>query len=65
MKFRNPFRIPSALELASRQLEDARRDSLNMDAWAEKTRSDAAMLKMRVKRLEEAVRELASGEEGK
>jgi RNA-splicing ligase RtcB len=60
MKIRNPWKEPSALALAVRQLEDAQRSLLEHSAQAEYYASTRDMLTKRILRLKEDIDRLKS-----
>ena len=54
----NPYKAPSPLQMATRELEDAQRDKLSHEAKLEYYRHMAAMLDKRICRLRASVHEL-------
>lgn len=60
LHFPRLWRAPTALEIASRELEQAKRDLLAHSAQREYYSAVEGMLELRIARLEQAVRELAS-----
>lgn len=54
------FRLPTALEIAARELEQAKRDLLTHSALREYYMALEEMLGVRIARLEQAVRDLSA-----
>ena len=55
----NPYKAPSPLQMATRELEDAQRDKLSHEAKLEYYRYMAQMLDKRISRLRDSVKALA------
>lgn len=55
----NPFRVPSALVIATRQLEEAQRHLLDAEAERERACASVEMLQVRIERLRQRVADLA------